>query len=100
MTVYSNRELCIKSHKGTSRNGILRAFFTLEEANDVLAKIKQKHAYKQTPEYIQEEEDKRQILLAKQRVRNRIVEKAKSTEEKVADQTRQKKRRLQYSRSS
>ena len=56
----------------------MRAFFTLEEANDVLAKIKQKHAYKQTPEYIQEEEDKRQILLAKQRVRNRIVEKAKS----------------------
>ena len=99
MTVYSNRELCIKSHKGTSRNGILRAFFKLEEANDVLAKIKQKHAYKQTPEYIQEEEDKRQILLAKQRVRNRIVEKAKSTEEKVADQTRQKKRRLQYSES-
>merc|ERR1711865_949947 len=72
-----------------------RAFFSLEEANDVLEKIKQKHAYKQTPEYIQEEDDKRQTLLAKKRVRSRIVEQAKSTEEKIANQTRQKERRLQ-----
>ena len=89
----------MKSRKGTSLNGRLRAFHTIEEAKEELAKIKQKHAYKQTPEYIQEEEDKRQILLAKKRVRNRNVEKAKSTEEKVADQTRQKERRLEKSES-
>ena len=99
MIVYNNKELCIKSHEGTSLNGRLRAFHTIEEAKEELEIIKMKHKYKLTKECIKEDNEKRQTILAKQRVRNRIVRQAKSTEEKIADVISRKKRRLQYSES-
>ena len=99
MIVYNNKELCIKSHEGTSLNGRLRAFHTIEEAKEELEIIKMKHKYKLTKECIKEDNEKRQTILAKQRVRNRIVQQAKSTEQKIGDQARQKERRLKYSES-